>query len=137
MNIRKATLKDCPALEQINVLAQKETGWWIPQNAQFYKKFLKKNNNDLLVAYKANNLIGFLSLEYNKEQKSTWINDVFVIPSSRKKGIAKQLVKMAINRWKNKSSSIVLLTSDNNMPVFERMGFKKKLNFMRLSRSED
>ena len=88
MNIRKATLKDCPALEQINVLAQKETGWWIPQNAQFYKKFLKKNNNDLLVAYKANNLIGFLSLEYNKEQKSTWINDVFVIPSSRKKGIA-------------------------------------------------
>ena len=132
MNIRKATPKDCSALERINLIAQKERGWWIPQNARFYKKFLKKNSNDVLVAYDDNNLIGFLSLEYNKEQKSVWINDVFVIPAARKRGVAKKLVELAIKRWKNKSKSIVLLTSDNNVPIFEKIGFKKKLNFMEL-----
>jgi N-acetylglutamate synthase-like GNAT family acetyltransferase len=132
--IRKATSKDAKALEEINLIAKKETGWWIPQNAKYYQKFIKKKTNDLLVAYNENNLLGFLSLEYNKEQKSTWINDVFVIKNSRKKGVAKKLVQEAIKKWKNKSKSIVLLTSDNNRPIFEKMGFEKKLNFMRLNK---
>ncbi len=132
--IRKATSKDAKALEEINLIAKKETGWWIPQNAKYYQKFIKNKTNDLLVAYIEDNLLGFLSLEYNKEQKSTWINDVFVIKNSRKRGVAKKLVQEAIKKWKNKSKSIVLLTSDNNRPIFEKMGFEKKLNFMRLNK---
>lgn len=132
--IRKATSKDAKALEEINLIAKKETGWWIPQNAKYYQKFIKKKTNDLLVAYNENNLLGFLSLEYNKEQKSTWINDVFVIKNSRKKGVAKKLVQEAIKKWRSKSKSIVLLTSDNNLAIFEKMGFEKKLNFMRLNK---
>ncbi len=130
MKIRKANSKDIKSLEEINLIAQKDQGWWIPQNASFYRKFLKNKNNDVYLALEKDVLVGFLTLEYNKERKSTWINDLYVLPEARGKGIAKNLVKMALSYWKSKSKSVVLLTADRNLTVFEKLGFKKAMNFM-------
>ena|SRR3989344_6274906 len=134
MNIRKANQKDVESLEEINLIAKKDTGWWIPQNILFYKKFLKNKNNSIYLALNKNKLVGFLGLEFNKERKSTWINDVYVLQEYRKKKIAKKLIQFALKDWKKKSKSIVLLTADKNISIFEKLGFKKTMNFMELKK---
>jgi predicted acetyltransferase len=48
----------------------------------------------------------------------------------RKKGIAKKLIDSILKKWQNKSKSIVLLTSNKNTKIFNRLGFKKAMNFM-------
>lgn len=132
MKFREANQKDVKLLEDINLVAKKEQGWWIPQNRNFYRKFLKNKNNRLYMAIENNVLLGFLSLEYNQERKSTWINDIYVLPEARKNGIAKKLVEIAIKDWKKRSKSIVLLTADRNLTIFKKLGFKKTMNFMEI-----
>lgn len=130
MIIRKATIKDIEELEKINKIAHHELKWWIALDKKFYKKFLRNGNNDLFVAEIDNKIIGFLSLELNKARKSTWINDVYVVKERRKTGAAKKLVSAALKSWKKRSKSIVLLTADRNLKIFEKLGFKKTMNFM-------
>ncbi|MBI2045693.1 hypothetical protein HYT23_06550, partial [Candidatus Pacearchaeota archaeon] len=44
--------------------------------------------------------------------------------------VAKELIKEALKNWKGKSKSVVLLTADKNLRTFEKLGFKKTMNFM-------
>ena len=134
MKIRKATLNDVEDLEQINKIAKEETGWWIPQNFKFYEKFLKNKNNEIQLVRHNNEIVGFLSIEYNPKRKSVWVNDIYVNSRYRKNGIAKKLITKVLDKWKNKSNSVVLLTANRNLPIFKKMGFKKTMNFMEFER---
>lgn len=134
MIIRNALGEDILELEHINIEAKKEQGWWIPQKSAFYKKFLRNKNNSIYLATENSKILGFISLEYNKERKSLWINDIYVIKPYRQKGIARRLVVKALENWKGKSNSIVLLAADRNLKTFERLGFKKTMNFMELAK---
>ncbi|MEK6854980.1 MAG: GNAT family N-acetyltransferase [Nanoarchaeota archaeon] len=134
MIIRRGNKKDIKELVKINLTAKKDTGWWIPQNASFYRKFIRNKNNSIYVAFEKDNLVGFLGLEFNKERKSTWINDIYVLREFRRNKIAKKLVQIAVKDWKSKSKSMVLLTADRNLSIFENLGFKKTMNFMEFER---
>ena len=52
-----------------------------------------------ILAYKDNNLVGGLKFSYFKrsksEEKTLWINALYITPSSRRQGIAKMLVSKA------------------------------------------
>ena len=130
MKVRKGNKKDVKNLEKINLIAQKDTKWWIPQNASFYKKFLKNKDNAVYLAFDKDNLVGFLSLEFSKERKSTSINDLYVLKEFRNKKIAKKLIQLVLKDWRIRSKSIVLLTADRNLLIFKKLGFKKTMNFM-------
>ena len=132
--IRKAELKDAKDLEDINHLAKNETGWWIPQNENFYERFLRTRNNEIQIAYDGTKIVGFVSIEYNPQRKSIWINDIYVNSEYREKGIAKQLIEEVLKNWKEKSKSIALFTADRNLSIFEKLGFKKTMNFMELQK---
>ena len=127
----KNNIKDIVNLDRI---AHKEFSWWIPNNAKFFRKFLGNKNNQILIAEKDGMIIGYLGLEFNKGRKSTWLNEIYVIKKERKNYIAKKLVKEALRNWKKKSKSIVLLTADRNLEIFEKLGFQKTMNFMELVR---
>ena len=127
----KNNIKDIVNLDRI---AHKEFSWWITKDSKFFRKFLGNRNNQILIAEKDGRIIGYLGLEYNKDRKSTWLNEIYVVKKERENYVAKKLVKEALKNWKKKSKSIVLLTADRNLAIFEKLGFQKTMNFMELVR---
>ncbi len=132
VRIRKATQKDIKELEKINKIANEELKWWVPLEPKFYKKLLRNKYKDCFLAFENNKLIGFLSLEYNKNNGRMIIEDIYVLSKMRARGIARKLINECVRIWKKKSKSIVLLTADKNLRIFERLGFKKTMNYMEM-----
>ena len=102
MNYRKAKLKDLEQLAMLfdayRVFYRKETA--IEEATQFLKQRLENNDSEIIVAESAeNSLIGFVQLyplfSSTRMQKLWLLNDLFVDPPFRKKGIAINLIERA------------------------------------------
>lgn len=128
MIIRIAKNKDSEGLSNIDNIAHKEFDWWIPKDKRFFNKFINNKLNMILISEYNERIIGYLGLEYNKDRKSTWLNELYIIKEMRRYGVARELVNLGL--WESKSKSIVLLTADNKIKIFDKMGFKKTMNFM-------
>ncbi len=117
-------------LEELDKTAHREFKWWIAKDKKFFTNFINNKYNQILIAFEGKTIIGYLGMEFNKDRKSTWINEIYIIRVMRKKRVAKELVKEALKKWNKKSKSVVLLTADRNLKTFENLGFKKTMNFM-------
>jgi len=134
MIIRKAIKEDVELLEEINVIANKESSGWGVETKEEYREFLSKESNSVYLGFEEDLLIGFLSVEYNVVKKRLWINDVYVLSEHRNKGVAKALFDSVVSDWGGKANTICLLAPYRNLSVFEKLGFDKTMNFMELKK---
>jgi N-acetylglutamate synthase-like GNAT family acetyltransferase len=132
IQIRKATRKDVNDLVKLDRLANKEKKWWTPQTK---RKFIEViNKKSIIILQNNKEIMGYLQSRLNKKTQSITIESIYVAVSFRRSGAAKKLIHYLIRSWHNKIKIFELITSDENMKVFKKLGFKKTANFMRLKR---
>lgn len=64
---------------------------------------------------------------YVRDAKSGRVNSVYVVPSYRRKGIARALMLAAMDWLKEKNCVVIRLhSSEEGVPLYESMGFKPR-----------
>lgn len=133
MHIRSATPADVPAvLPMVASICALHQTWdeakygFLPNPQQRYEKWLVSQANNrqsvFLVAEdesKPNKLVGFLIATVEREipiyslKEFGFIHDLWVEPEYRQAGIAKQMVKMSIDRFKQMGVKQIRLDTAN------------------------
>ena len=135
IEIKKATIKETKGLEKISRSANKEFSFWSFQSAGQFKKIIKNKLKGVYLAIVNKKIVGILVYKYDKEERRLWIEEVYLLKEFRNKGITKILILNATKKFnKIKYISIVLLTADRNKKIFERLGFKKTMNYMEFTK---
>lgn len=67
-----------------------------------------------------------------KKKGRLWIEDVYVLPDYRKRRVAKTMLTKSLSIWKDIQSAS-LLTPNKNIKIFNKMGFKRVMNYMSLT----
>lgn len=128
--IRFAETKDLESLLKIDRLAHQEfPDWWDCLEASEMKKLIGKSKFNVLVAVVDGGIVGFLRGSLS-EKNMLYVDDIFVLKELRGQGLGKQMMNLFLEEWKGKAVSVGLHTEDFNVKKFEKMGFKKKMNFM-------
>ena len=130
MKTEIAKISDAEELEKIDEMGNNELSNWLPNKKSDFIKLIK--NKSIIVAKENNKILGYLSYRPDKESKWLWLEDIYVLKNFRNKGIARLLVKEAI-KYKDKKfpkRKLILLTSDKNVKIFSKLGFKKTMDFM-------
>ena len=134
LNIRPANVDDLKCLEPIFSLYRSFYG--MERDSQSVMNFLKErienNQSVLLVAIKNENIIGFAQLfptfSSTSLKKVYILNDLYVLESDRKQGIARLLISRAIEIAKNENCARVSLSTAKDNPaqiLYEKAGFKE------------
>lgn len=117
MEIRPATIDDVPAvLPMVAQIAALHQAWdgakfgYVPQPQEMYRGWLKGRTRDprsvFLVAERESRIVGFLVATTEQEipiyrlKEFGFIHDLWVDPSYRHEGIGRQLVMLAIERFR-------------------------------------
>ena len=120
MKIRKATVKDIPAmidlayklfitfekLDKVDILDRKY--WKSKKQCDDFKKLLRKKNNLFLVVESDSKVVGYIgsaiikNYDIFKIKKKGLINTLYVLPKYRGKGIAKKLVNETLKWFRSK-----------------------------------
>ena len=144
IEIRKATMKDAETLKSFWLNLAKEMfeieGHVVPsvKNADMWVSFvlegIKKGQAEVLVAQKGKEPMGFLYLTYPTSERYQTsasyavIQDMYVKPAYRKKGIGTKLMEEVTNRIKKKGVKNVRLSvlseNANAVRFYEKFGFK-------------
>ena len=130
LTIKEAEIGDVKNLVELDQIASKEIKPWAPQLFKEFKKSLQNPKFCFLIAYFNDKRAGYLESEYDRDKDFIWIKNIYVLKEFRKRGISRKLVEKCVHKWKSKSNLFVLLTSDKNVKTFERLKFKKTMNYM-------
>ena len=130
IKITWATTKDVDKLYDLDKIAHKENKFWNVQTKASFRKIIKKSKFLTIIAFNNNKPVGYLQSGMKNTKIHLWIENIFVVKKYRKKGIARLLVKRFTSHWKSRVENIVLITSDRNLRIFKRLGFKKEMNYM-------
>ena len=130
LEIRFARDNDCAGLEKLDKKAHKEIKWWEHQNRREFEKIIRSNNFLTLVAEDNGLIVGYLQATLKFDDSALWIEDIYVDKKYRRKGVASRLLDKFTDHWKGKKKSIVLITSDKNVKIFDKIGFTKRANYM-------
>ncbi len=130
IKISWATFDDMEDWVALDKLAHKENRNWLIGSRSGYRKMIRKSKFLMLMARCDGKLVGYLQSGLRNTKEHLWIEDITVVKEFRKRGIAKLMVNKFVRHWKSRAGAIVLITSDNNMKIFERLGFKKEMNYM-------
>lgn len=140
MNIRRSSLEQ---LDELTMLFDQYMGFYKqPSSPQKYRKYLSERlqNNEATayIAYSLDNEpVGFV-LNYHSFSsvslgKIIVLNDLFVVASHRKKGVANKLIDCSINLAKSTGSIRVdLATAKDNLfaqRLYEKIGFVKDAEY--------
>ncbi len=135
--ILRATPKYAKNLYELDKFAEKEIDWWSARSEKSYFDIIKNKKNLILVAKNGEEFVGNLcAILRNYENKfRISLEDIYVKKEYRNKGISNNLVSKLReyrknNYWKEKIQGIELLTEDKNVKIFEKLGFKKVMNYM-------
>ena len=128
--IRRASVRDVCVLAELDKLAHKEMKVWALQSEKDFTRSLRKKDFYFLIGYIKNHAVGYVETEYDAPKEIVWIKNIFVKKEYRKKKIARQLIQHITRYWKRKTRLMVLLTADRNLGIFERLGFKKTMNYL-------
>ena len=135
ISIRKATIQD------VKVIASLFDGYRVfykqssdmPAAEKFIRERIVNNESVIFIAESKNTAVGFTQLYpifSSVGMKRTWLlNDLFVAPDARGKGIADALLQAA-QQWGAETNSrwLMLQTARDNFPaqkVYERNGWKR------------
>ncbi|HVM87412.1 MAG TPA: GNAT family N-acetyltransferase [Puia sp.] len=125
--IRKAASDDLPQLsklfDQYRVWYRKPSD--IGRAKQFLQERIKNNESIIYVAEEEKELLGFTQLYpqfSSTRMKRSWLlNDLFVLPEHRERGISKQLIAMAKQLAVNTGAAGVLLETEKTNLVGNRL----------------
>lgn len=124
-----ATAKDAQMLNLFDHEAHKQMKWWGIRPESKYQRLLRKvSRHRVILARHQGRLIGYLYARIKKEGR-LWIEDVYVLPDYRKQRIAKRMITKSLRIWKGIETAS-LLTTNKNVKVFNKMGFKRVMNYM-------
>ncbi len=135
MNIRLAQEKDLLSLTALfdayRVFYEKKSD--IPGAKQFLKERLKKRDAQLFLAEENNLVLGFTQLYpifSSTKMKKLWLlNDLFVAPEARGRGISKALIEAAkdLARASNACGLLLETAKDNSIgnALYPTCGFKQ------------
>jgi ribosomal protein S18 acetylase RimI-like enzyme len=136
MKIRNAQSSDVNAVFKLgNSVKQfevaKDTVYIWPK--KILLKIANSNSDVFLVAEENKNIIGFVIANYNKNFSKATMENIFVAPEFRNKGVGEKLFKSAIDKLKKlKCEYVCGLVNTKNKKVISwcvKQGFEKGLNF--------
>jgi GNAT superfamily N-acetyltransferase len=104
---------------------------WRAKFAQYFREKKTRGNADAFVAFDNGEAVGcvvisvlddYRSFVFN--MKSAWVNAVFVKPAYRRRGIARELMSLAIG-WAREQECrrVRLRTSDDGRSLYAALGF--------------
>jgi len=135
MQVRRATLKD---IDEILKIGNYVTEFQVSDEVvTFWPKAvlidcLKKRINPILVAEENKKIIGFIIVNYNPCFKKAIIENTFVRPEYRGRGVGKELLDTAIKRLKKLGCeyicSLVGEKDSKGITFYIRNGFNKGIS---------
>jgi len=124
INIRLLFESDIPAAMQL-----KEAAGW-NQTEEDWQRLLALEPNGCFAALKDGRLVGTTTTtSYGNEL--AWIGMVLVDPQERRQGIAKRLMKVAIEYLKDKVVIVKLDATSLGLPLYESLGFRVEMGLER------
>ncbi len=130
IKIKRVGEKDAFILAEMDKEAYREMKVWTLQTQKDFAKSLRKENFYFLIAYSGKEPVGYIETEFDAGKEIVWIKNIFVLKAYRKRRIAKEMIQQITRYWKKKTRLLVLLTSDKNLAVFQKLGFKKTANYL-------
>jgi len=146
INIRKAALADALILtkmikdfnrleEEIEPIFKKLDNKKINDLKKDIKRGIVGKQGEFILVAEGEKIWGFIFCETKKRptifkiKKIGFVKDLYIVPTHRKKGLGKRLVKEAEKRFKKKKLKYVGLTSlisnKNALKAYDKMGFKE------------
>ncbi|QXP62812.1 GNAT family N-acetyltransferase [Polaribacter sp. HaHaR_3_91] len=123
----------------IKLIPQLSTSCILP-NQKDLEDIVSSGNTMLFIAEENNNIIGTLTLVFNKipTGNKVWIEDVVVDNAARGKGVGEKLTQFAIEFTANKGIKSINLTSSPERiaanKLYQKLGFiKRETNVYRLT----
>ena len=145
MNFREATINDCEEIdnlltkliddERINYDNTLQEGYIVKN---FYEKYINDNDKKIYVCVDEDKIVGYIYIIIN-DNIIAKLDALYVLEEHRNKGIAKELIKMAINYIKqNKAIRRIEINvlSENKIAkkLYEKINFKPFRLTMRLDK---
>ncbi|QXP70823.1 GNAT family N-acetyltransferase [Polaribacter sp. R2A056_3_33] len=123
----------------IKLIPQLSTSCILP-NQKDLEDIVSSGNTMLFIAEENNNVLGTLTLVFNKipTGNKVWIEDVVVDNAARGKGVGEKLTQFAIEFTANKGIKSINLTSSPGRiaanKLYQKLGFiKRETNVYRLT----
>lgn len=139
INIRRATLAD---IEQVVVLFDEYRQFYsqlsdTARARKFLSERIEKNQSFIFVAEDINRLVGFIQMYPTFSSVSMMpdmiMNDLYVFPAERKKGIGKQLLDTAKKFCTDNGYKGLWIETANDNParsLYESQGWEKDVAFV-------
>jgi len=121
---------DAKDLESLDRMAHEEDRFWKVQSKSKFEDTIRRSKFLTLIAKEGSEPIAYLQSGARNTKSHAWIENVFVKREFRRRKIAKYLVQKFISQWKSKVDYIVLLTADEKVEIFKRLGFERQMNYM-------
>jgi len=146
INIRKAALADALILtkmikdfnrleEEIEPTFKELDNKKINDLKKDIKRGIVGKHGEFILVAEGKKIVGFIFCETKKRptifkiKEIGFVKDLYIVPTHRKKGLGKRLVKEAEKRFKKKKLKYVGLTSlisnKNALKAYDKMGFKE------------
>lgn len=136
MKIRKARVKDVENIHKIGVsekyfeIQEGITDFW---DEIELKKWIQSKDDVCLVVEEEKKVLGFLLSIFHKPSGKVILENLWVDPSLREKGIAKEMISFAVTHLKEKGATyFCAMVNENNknaLKLLEKMNFNKGLKF--------
>jgi GNAT superfamily N-acetyltransferase len=137
--VRSARLSEIGAAAELRAGMAREMGhdWdaehrgWRDGFVQFFHDKQARGDAQLFYAERGDEIVGMAAFSVLDEYRAAafgqprgWVNSVYVIPSLRRRGIAKKLMEAGLD-WMRKRGCVTarLRTSDEGRPLYELLGF--------------
>lgn len=135
-NLWRALAHEMFQIEQITIPSENNSNKWY----DFVKDGISKGRNLLLVARARKRIIGFVFATFPREQTFevqepfSVINDLYVLPDFRGKGIGSKLLEECLRKAKAEGFKAVRLSvlrgDENAIKLYEKLGFKVFMHSM-------
>jgi ribosomal protein S18 acetylase RimI-like enzyme len=125
-----AAIGDAKELESLDRMAHEEDRFWKMQSKSKFEGIIKKSKFLTLIAREDGRAIAYLQSGERNTRTHVWVENVFVAEKFRGRNIAKSLMEKFTNHWRGRVDYIVLLTADEKVDIFKRLGFEKEMNYM-------
>ncbi len=130
IKISWADAGDAKELAALDKEARDEDRFWKVQSSSKFGDTIRKSKFLTLVARKDGDIIAYLQSDTRNTRTHLWVENVFVRREFRRQRIANSLMEKFIAHWRGKVDYIVLLTPDEKVDIFKRLGFEKEMSYM-------
>ena len=121
VNIRKASLRDLPAIRKLNDKFKFETG-------RDWKRLIISKHSEMFVLTDDESIVGFTGLIRYDWNNTLQILNIFIEPKHRRKGLGFALVKFLIERSRKNSYRCLIAEAPSLNPVvdlYKKAGFRQ------------